>query len=409
MGIFSRMFGTDDKDNKTATKVADANFITTLAMHVRGELEPALASYRAMTERDTNDFLALFFTAAAQADSGAVLEAVQGLRALSARIAENAEDGESISRTIAMELATLLHEDVVTVRVGDVTALLVSFGDLLKREGFVKESAVCFEIAVGLAPDNAHMLHKLGDTLHDLRIYDYAESVLKEAIKHAPHHFGALYTYAVLLQDLGRNDEALALYEQAVRLVPSHVNCHCNYGAALLRADRIDEAMEHLNTALRLDPEAPLVKVNLGYVYLLKDDLETARKMFSDALALNDRLAPAYYGLASTELALGSDVSIVRALYEKAIEANPSIAEAHLALANLLASFGDEQAVPHYATALQLNSTLPNLRRDFGQACLRLGRREEALELLKMAVMLDPDDAVARDLLAQAEATPAES
>ncbi|WP_136513865.1 tetratricopeptide repeat protein [Geomonas edaphica] len=404
MGIFSRMFG--NQDNKTATQVVDANFITTLAMHVRGEVEPALASYQAMTERDANDFLALFFTAAAKADSGAVEEAVQGLRALSAHIAET---GESISRIVAMELANLLHEDVVTVRVGDVTALLVSFGDLLKREGFVKESAVCFEIAVGLAPDNAHMLHKLGDTLHDLRIYDYAESVLKEAIKHAPHHFGALYTYAVLLQDLGRNEEALTLYEQAVKLVPSHVNCQSNYGAALLRADRVDEAMEHLNHALRLDPGAPLVKVNLGYVYLLKDDLETARKMFSEALALNDKLAPAYYGLASIERALGSDAPVVRALYEKALEANPSIAEAHLALANLLASLGDEQAVTHYATALQLNSSLPNLRRDFGQACLQLGHREEALELLKMAVMLDPDDALARELLAQAEATPAEN
>ncbi|TSK08560.1 MAG: hypothetical protein FPO08_04430 [Geobacter sp.] len=67
MGIFSRMFG--NEDNRTATKVVDANFITTLAMHVRGELEPALASYQAMTERDANDFLALFFTAAAREKS----------------------------------------------------------------------------------------------------------------------------------------------------------------------------------------------------------------------------------------------------------------------------------------------------------------------------------------------------
>lgn len=404
MGIFSRMFG--NEDNKAATKTVDANFITALSMQVRGETESALAAYSAMAQRDANDFLALFFTAAAKADGGRLEEAVQGLRELSARIAET---GENISRTVALELANLLHEDVVTVRVADVTALMVSFGDQLKREGFVKESAVCFEIAVGLAPDNAHMLHKLGDTLHDLRMYDYAESVLKEAIKHAPHHFGALYTYAVLLQDLGRNDEALPLYEQAVRLVPSHVNCQSNYGAALLRGDRVDEALEHLNTALRLDPGAPLVKVNLGYAYLLKNDYEAARKQFSEALAINDGLAPAYYGLASVERALESDAATVRGLYEKAIAANPAIAEAHLALANLLASLGDEQAVTHYATALQLNPALPNLRRDFGQACLRLGRREEALELLKMAVMLDPDDAVAREFLAQAEEGTAKS
>ncbi|WP_224960910.1 tetratricopeptide repeat protein [Geomonas subterranea] len=394
------MFGKDSTESKGAPPAKAVNFITALSMHVRGELEPALSAYARMTEADPNDFLAHFFAAAIKAENGKVEEAVQELCELSGRISET---GESISRVIVVELANLLAEDSVTVKRHALTELVVSFGDLLKKEGQIREGAVCFEIATGLAPDNPHMLHKLGDALHDLRIYDYAESVLLEALKHAPYHFGALYTYAVLLQDLGRNDEAIAHYEKAVKLVPTHVGCQNNFGAALLRANRVDEALEHCSTALELDPKAPLVKINLGYIYLLKQDFAAARKSFSGAIELNDQLAPAYYGLASAEQGLGGDLRTVRELYEKAIEVNPSIPEAHYALANVLARENDPQALTYYASALQLNSSLPNLRRDYGVACLQLGRPDEALEQLKLAVMMNPEDTIARDLLAQAQ------
>lgn len=413
MGIFSKMFGKNVAESKApakpkapAAQPKGMNFVTALSMQVRGELEAALSAYTGMAESDANDSLSLFFAAAIKAATGKLDEAVQGLRALSGQISET---GESISRVVAVELCNLLADDSVTVKIPAVTELVVSFGDILKKEGLTRESAVCFEIATGLAPDNAHVLHKLGDTLHDLRAYDYAEAVLQEALKHAPYHFGALYTYAVLLQDLGRNDEAITYYEKAVKLVPTHVGCQNNFGAALLRANRLDEALEHCNTALELDPNAPLVKINLGYIHLLKQDFQAARSNFSGALALNDKLAPAYYGLASAEQALGGDIKRIQELYEKAVEANPSIAEAHYALANILASQNDQKALSHYATALQLNSSLPNLRRDFGYACLQLGRREEALEQLKLAVMLNPDDPVSRDLLAQAEGTTGEA
>ncbi|QWV94740.1 tetratricopeptide repeat protein [Geomonas oryzisoli] len=406
MGIFGKLFGKDSAQTRAISPATATTLLSALSMHLRGELESALASYARMVAEDPNDSLAPFFAAAVKAQNGEMEEAAQGLRELSSRISET---GENISRVIVVELTNLMADDPVTVRRPALNELLVSFGDLLKKEGQTRESAVCFEIAAGFAPDNPHVLHKLGDTLHDLRIYDYAESVLQEALKYAPYHFGAHYTYAVLLQDLGRIDEAISHYETAVKLVPTHAACQNNFGAALLRANRLDEALEHCSTALELEPNAPLVKINLGYIYLLKQDFAAARKSFSGAIELNDRLAPAYFGLASAEKALESDPQTVRELYEKAIEVNPAIPEAHHALANLLASQDDPQALTYYASALQLNSSLPNLRRDYGYAFLHLGRRDEALEQLKLAVMLNPEDSIARDLLAQAQGAPSEA
>jgi len=101
------------------------------------------------------------------------------------------------------------------------------------------------------------VLHRLGDTLHDLRVYEYAESVLRKALELAPNHWDSLYTYAVLLQDLGRFDEAIGCYEKAVTLYPDHVKCRNNYGAALMLTGRLDEALAHCTAAAELDPAFP--------------------------------------------------------------------------------------------------------------------------------------------------------
>jgi len=407
MSLFTKMFGKKVADDETAAEPQGVDFTTALSMHLRGEVDPALATYIGIIEKVPGDTLALFFAAAIKAEKGNVVEAAESLCSLSRDISSA---GENISRAIAIDLAALLSDEYSPVRIPAVAEIVVSFGDRLKKEGFVRESAVCFEIATAIVPDNAHMLHKLGDTLHDLRIYDYAESVLQEALKHAQNHWGALYTYAVLLQDLGRDEEAITYYERAVKLIPTHVNCQNNYGAALLRVNRLDEALVHCTKAAELDPSAPLVKINLGYIYSLKQEYEKARTCFTEALSLNGSLAAAYYGLASVEQALEGDPKQVQELYLKAIEINPAIPEAHHALGNLLSSQGDPQALSHFSAAAQLNNDQKSLHKDFGLACLQLGRREEALEHLRVALQQDPDDVNVQELLANAEAgIPAEA
>jgi len=49
-----------------------------------------------------------------------------------------------------------------------------------------------------------------------------------------------------------------------------------------------------------------------------------------------------------------------------------------------------------------LHNNLKDLHRDFGSACLRLGRREEGAEQLRIALAQDPDDTMARELLSRA-------
>lgn len=330
MGIFDKMFGSKDGGAKSAQEEG-ADFVAALQMQLHGELEPALAAYDRFAADSPNDNLAPFFAASVRAARGDVTGAAEGLRALSRRASE---EDTTISRAVAGDLMALLHEEPF-LKVPQVADVVVSLGDQLKGEGFVQESAVCFEIAAGMLPDHANVLHKLGDTLHDLRMYEYAEAVLQEALRHAPNHWGALYTYAVLLQDVGRFEESLEQYEKAVRLNPDHVKCRNNYGAALMMNKRLDDALAQCTYAAELDPSFPLAKVNLGNIHLLRGEPDMARACFDHALSLDGNLALAHFGLGVAEQSLGADRERVRASYLKAIELNPSFPEFHQALEKL--------------------------------------------------------------------------
>ena len=399
MGFFDKMFGNKATDDTATAETREVDFIDALSMHLRGETDPALSAYQKIVEQAPDDNLALFFTAAVKAGKGDTAEAAESLRSLSLRIATG---GDTISRALSLDLDALTS-GAPFLRVPAIAEIIVSFGDALKKEGFVQESAVCFEIAVGLVPDHAQVLHKFGDTLHDLGMYDYAEKVLLEALKFAPNHWGALYTYAVLLQDLGRMEEAITYYEKAVKLNPDHANCQNNFGAALMMSNRLEEALEHCTLASGLAPGFPLAKVNLGNIHLMMEKYETARICFEEAIALDGSLAMAHFGLGSAEQLLGVDSGRVRESYLKAIKLNPSFPKFHHALGNLLAKEGNPDALAHFSEAEQLNSSLVNLQRDFGAACLEMGRREEALKHLRAALQQNPDDETAREMLSKAE------
>jgi tetratricopeptide (TPR) repeat protein len=399
MGFFDKMFGNKAADDTATAETRGVDFIDALSMHLRGQTDQALSAYQKIVEQGPDDNLATFFAAAVKAGKGDTAEAAENLRSLSQRIASG---GDTISRALSLDLDSLTS-GAPFLRVPAIAEVIVSLGDALKKDGFVQESAVCFEIAVGLVPDHAQVLHKFGDTLHDLGMYDYAEKVLQEALRQAPNHWGALYTYAVLLQDLGRMEEAITYYEKAIRLNPDHANSQNNYGAALMMSNRLEEALEHCTLAAGLAPGSPLARINLGNIHLMMDQDETARTCFEEAIALDGTLAEAHFGIGSAEQLLGSDSGKVRESYLKAIELNPSFPKFHHALGNLLAREGNLDALAHFSAAEQLNNSLVNLQRDFGAACLKLGQRDEALKHLRAALQQYPDDETAREMLSKAE------
>lgn len=326
MGFFMKLLGSKEGDS---TKSVD--FIDGLTLQLRGDIDPALGVYLQVAKDLPGDPLAPFFVSAIMAKQGKIADAAANLRFISQQIAGQ---GEAISRAIHQGILKQLSE-APHLSIPDVAEIIARFGDLLKGERFLQESAVCFEIAKGFLPKNADLLYKLGDTLHDLRNYEYAEAMLQEALRNTPQHWGALYCYGVLLQDLGRFAEAISCYERAVAIKPEHAKCQNNLGAALLMVDRVDEALDHCTRAVELEPDSPFARINLGNVHLKKGEFAIARSCFTEALSRDGTQALAYFGLGSAEEGLGSNKARVAELYRKAIELNPTVPAFQQALERL--------------------------------------------------------------------------
>jgi len=92
-----------------------------------------------------------------------------------------------------------------------------------------------------------------------------------------------------------------------------------------------------------------------------------------------------------------------RALYGDGVRSHPYKVDLHLGLAEALEAQGEhEQAAASYQRAAELDERSAAAHRGLGLALARLGQRARAVECLRKAVRVAPDDARALHALARA-------
>jgi adenylate cyclase len=163
--------------------------------------------------------------------------------------------------------------------------------------------------------------------------------------------------------------------------------------------------------AIALDPDYAWAYYALGRAHQLdvwlraskspRKSIAKAMELFQKAIALDDTFAEAHGRL-------GFLYSMMRqhdkgiALGEKAVALNPNSAEAHFYLGKTLFFAGScEESIPEYKKAIRLNpipsSSLPW---SIGLSYAYMGQYEEAIEWCEKAVHQEPDDLLARMMMA---------
>lgn len=162
--------------------------------------------------------------------------------------------------------------------------------------------------------------------------------------------------------------DARAVWESEVRKAPREVVVNNNLAVEYNRLGRHREAVERLQVALEVAPWYWRARVNLGIALQHLGDGPGARRALLEAMRVApEAMDPPYW------------------------------------LARLAAEEGRlEEAVAFAAQARRLAPEQAYLARAHGEYLLRLGRAEEARQALGEALALDPSDAEARRLLAQA-------
>jgi predicted TPR repeat methyltransferase len=188
----------------------------------------------------------------------------------------------------------------------------------------------------------------------------------RRVLESEPDHPRALHYAGVLAHQQGRNDEARALIERSLELAPDQADWHSNLGVVLQSDHRLDAAIASHRRAIALDPDHANAYSNLGV--LLRATGHPAE---------------------------------AEAAYRSAIRLDPGHIDAYTNLGILLNGLGrTEEASVCYCKVITLRPKHREARRLLGLAHCALGEVGEAIRIFEEWLQEEPDNPVARHMLA---------
>ncbi|HSB63418.1 MAG TPA: tetratricopeptide repeat protein [Thermoanaerobaculia bacterium] len=242
---------------------------------------------------------------------------------------------------------------------------LLTLGRIKAATGRFDEGIEDFRRVLARDPSSVETLLYLGDALADSGKPADAEVAYRKAAASRPTYWASYNRLGALDYARGRYGEAITAYEEAARLNPSSSRPLSNLCGAYLQMGRLDDAVRAAQKSLELQPSASGWS-NLGTAHYYAGRFTEAAAAFAKAVAAAPKRSTPWLGLGDALRWSGGDAVRTRAAYEEALQRT-----------------GDELKVnPRDVAAL----------RNKAQALTNLGDEAKALEVIRAARSVAPDD-----------------
>jgi tetratricopeptide (TPR) repeat protein len=167
----------------------------------------------------------------------------------------------------------------------------------------------------------------------------------------------------------------------------------------LLKAGRPEDAIIPLRDAARLEPFDPIIQHDLGLAYLEVGHVSDAIAAFQRAIASRPRYTDAYFRLGIALEKLG-DIGGAIVAYDRATQLLPSLTEAWFRAGALVYTLGHrDEAIGCFRRAAVTGGKSSFGRLGMARALLTEDRNQEAEQVLRRTLAVDPKNAMAHDLL----------
>ena len=292
-----------------------------------------------------------------------------------------------------------------------------------------------FEQEIKKNPNNSNLWSDMGNQYLRLEKYDLAIKCYNEALKLDPTQFfyklnkGSAY----LLSE--RYHNAVECYQEALSMNPndlnlktiltvamkkvaemspsiydydkleeylknfsqSSINFH-NRGLEALNMHQYDRALNFFDEALRINDKDANALFQKGNTYYFQSEFKEAIRYFNQIIELNPDLPSLMFelwvnkGICHRRIGEG-DYAIN--CYKKALEINPKDFETFYNMGNILSDLDRlEEAIESYNTAIKLASEVkfasPKMMGNKGLVLARMKRYKEALQIMDIAIEIDP-------------------
>jgi predicted O-linked N-acetylglucosamine transferase (SPINDLY family) len=276
----------------------------------------------------------------------------------------------------------------------------------LHQAGHLAEAAVRYERIIAEVPGHFDATHLLGVIALQEGRFQQAEDLIKAALLVNPRDGAALSNLGTVYMRSGQLEASIAQLEKAIRHQPVSAETLVNLGSVLRQLKRSREALVPLRRAYAAQLRSATLCNLIGACLLDIDDAPEAVKFFEAATRIEPQDADSW---ANLSIALGFCAEPERAgrCAENAIALQPTSSSALAARAAVQIQHDQiDAAIATYWDAVALPDPSNQTRCAFALALLKNGNADDAIEQLHLALGADPDNMLARWLLAMAQCKP---
>ncbi len=272
-----------------------------------------------------------------------------------------------------------------------------SGGPLVNRDNQVVGLATLEGRSINLALPINYIKPRLNEnkllTFKQLR---KADQLSKEAL----YYRGNFALYA-----LGETNRAIDLYQRALQMDPNFILARYDLAVAYRGLGQVQKAIAEYEKVLKINPKFPEALSNLGGQYFRKGDVDRAITHFRKAIAVYPNFIQALSNLGAALNKQGKSRQALPHL-KKALALDPEFAIAYFNLGNAYFGTGNlDEAGRAFNTAMQKGIDFLSLHWKLHEIHLKKGRRNQAIDELRIILRMDPQHPEAKKALQQLQSS----
>ena len=218
---------------------------------------------------------------------------------------------------------------------------------------------------------------------------------LNNVLQGRPNELRVRDFLGLLYEEIKDYEHAMEAYQANVAIDPTFFDSILHLGFLSYRLKQNEEALSYLDQAVKLSPTRPEPYLLLGLTYFQMKDYQQAQASLEEGIEQDPSNAELHFNLGTTYDKLNKFDEVVKAM-EQALELNPEHADALNYLGYSYADRGInvEEAVTLTQRAVAIKPHNGYYVDSLGWALFKVGRTDEALEMMQRAVALVADDPV---------------
>jgi Flp pilus assembly protein TadD len=277
-------------------------------------------------------------------------------------------------------------------------AAIISLTRLYRHDGNRTRTLELVEKALEARPYDVEARQTYGELLWEGGDLDGAEGELEKVIAVQPRSLQARRTLALIYAAKGRTSDLEAELERVAELAPDDVEIRLDLASAYQRTGALDKAITAYEEVIKKQPKSAIAWKFVGDCYRRKGEPDKAVTAYQRVMKLSPEDPRPYFLLGAAYEESGQDQK-AEAVFQEAQQFRRYLGEAWINLGAIAYRRGDlSKAFWYLSRAVTKVPLRPKAHYNYALVLDAKKDREHALDELKVAGELDPQDAEVRYL-----------